>query len=381
MGSGERNIVEEPLIQLDAKDLDIVELALGGLVDLEPVRQHLTTITASVASPGLQDADELRHRLRVADPDGTPLARAVRDQENGLVQLQALRAAEHGPCRDSRITTPLPGQRVILLDGAAATTQLLQLREEHQDLGDLTLLLVASSSQAAGPDYPGLMEQLHAGTRLVGAKQARHLIVPDDLAVDDVIDRLSVRVVDDLRQHRTRSTAPPGTVVMFSGLSGSGKSTLARAVQERIRAHTRRRAVLLDGDDIRRFVSKGLGFSREDRETNVQRIGWIAARISEAGGIALCAPIAPFAEARAVVRELAEEVGSFTLIHVSTPLEVCEQRDRKGLYAKARAGQIPDFTGIDSPYEVPSDAELTLDLAQLSIQDATARVIQHLRLP
>ena len=110
----------------------------------------------------------------------------------------------------------------------------------------------------------------------------------------------------------------------------------------------------LDGDVVRHHLSKGLGFSREDRETNILRIGFVAAEISRHGGLAICSPIAPFESTRAEVRRMVERAGGgFVLIHVATPLEECERRDRKGLYAKARAGEIPDFTGISSPYEAP----------------------------
>ncbi|PCC27483.1 adenylyl-sulfate kinase [Glutamicibacter sp. BW80] len=222
------------------------------------------------------------------------------------------------------------------------------------------------------------MDQLCSAAQLIGVRAGRHLIVPPGFSPPELIARLSAVVLDDFRQGATHPAARPGAVVLLTGLSGSGKSTLARAIQQQVHAHSRQRAVLLDGDEVRRYVSKGLGFSRAERETNVERIGWIAARISEAGGLAICAPIAPFAQARSTVRRLAEAVGSFTLIHVATPLEVCEQRDRKGLYAKARAGLIPDFTGIDSPYEVPVEVDLRLDLSQLSIEAATAQAMEVL---
>jgi sulfate adenylyltransferase len=169
-----------------------------------------------------------------------------------------------------------------------------------------------------------------------------------------------------------------GVTVFFTGLSGSGKSTVAKALADRITERTPRTVSLLDGDEVRRLLSAGLGFSRADRDLNIRRIGYVATEVSRHGGLAICAPIAPFAQARAEVRADVEAVGDLVLIHVSTPLAECERRDRKGLYAKARAGLIPDFTGISSPYEEPVDADLRLDTTDLTIQQAVDQVWQLL---
>ncbi|GAB3508746.1 adenylyl-sulfate kinase [Phytohabitans suffuscus] len=174
------------------------------------------------------------------------------------------------------------------------------------------------------------------------------------------------------RRHR-------GLVVFFTGLSGSGKSTIARGVSDALRESGDRTVTLLDGDVVRRELTKGLGFTREDRDTNVRRIGWVAAEVARHRGMALCCPIAPYARARATARALAHEAGAgFILVYVSTPLAVCEQRDRKGLYAKARAGQLRGMTGIDDPYEVPTDADLVLDTSEMPIEEAVQLVLQHL---
>ncbi|GAA4436476.1 adenylyl-sulfate kinase [Phytohabitans houttuyneae] len=174
------------------------------------------------------------------------------------------------------------------------------------------------------------------------------------------------------RRHR-------GLVVFFTGLSGSGKSTIARGVSDSLRESGDRTVTLLDGDVVRRELTKGLGFTREDRDTNVRRIGWVAAEVARHRGMALCCPIAPYANARATARALAHEAGAgFILVYVSTPLATCEQRDRKGLYAKARAGQLRGMTGIDDPYEVPTDADLVLDTSEMSIDEAVEVVLQHL---
>jgi sulfate adenylyltransferase len=170
-----------------------------------------------------------------------------------------------------------------------------------------------------------------------------------------------------------------GLVVFFTGLSGSGKSTMARGVAESLLESGERTVTLLDGDVVRRHLTAGLGFSAEDRDTNVRRIGWVAAEVGRHGGLAVCSPIAPYASAREVARRYATEAGAgFLLIHVSTPLAECERRDRKGLYAKARAGKIKGMTGIDDPYETPTDADLVIDTTGVAPGEAAATVLQHL---
>jgi sulfate adenylyltransferase len=178
-----------------------------------------------------------------------------------------------------------------------------------------------------------------------------------------------------------RSWRPPrsqrGLTVFFTGLSGSGKSTLARGVADAV-LERGRRVTLIDGDVARRLLSSGLGFTRADRDLNVMRIGWVAAEVSRHGGVAICAPIAPFAAARAEVRQMIGAHAGFVLVHVSTPLAVCEARDHKGLYAKARAGVIAEFTGVSSPYEAPGDADVRIDTSTLSVDDAVAVVVARL---
>ena len=176
-----------------------------------------------------------------------------------------------------------------------------------------------------------------------------------------------------------RSARPPraqrGFVLFLTGLSGSGKSTIARDLRDALAERGDRRVSLLDGDLVRRMLSAGLTFSREDRDLNILRIGYVAAEIARHGGIAICAPIAPYAATRARVREMVSETGDFLLIHVATPVEVCEARDRKGLYAKARAGLIDHFTGVSDPYEEPADADLVIDTSALSRPEATTVVL------
>jgi sulfate adenylyltransferase len=174
------------------------------------------------------------------------------------------------------------------------------------------------------------------------------------------------------RRHR-------GFVLLFTGLSGSGKSTIARGVTDALRETGERTVTLLDGDVVRRELTAGLGFSRADRDTNVRRIGWVAAEIAKHHGVAVCCPIAPYERARATARAMATTAGAgFVLVHVATPLEVCELRDRKGLYAKARAGLLTGLTGVDDPYEEPTNAELVVDTTELSVDEAVSAVLTHL---
>ncbi|MXY24999.1 MAG: bifunctional sulfate adenylyltransferase/adenylylsulfate kinase [Acidobacteria bacterium] len=185
----------------------------------------------------------------------------------------------------------------------------------------------------------------------------------------------------DVAEELRRSHPPRGRqgfTVFFTGLSGSGKSTIANALLVKFLEFGGRPVTLLDGDLVRKNLSSELGFSKEHRDINIRRIGYVASEITKNGGIAVCAPIAPYDAVRKDVRRMIEPLGGFALVHVDTPLEVCEQRDRKGLYAKARAGIIKEFTGISDPYEAPADAEVTIDTTRLTPDEAAQRIILHL---
>jgi len=169
-----------------------------------------------------------------------------------------------------------------------------------------------------------------------------------------------------------------GFTLFFSGLSGSGKSTIANGVRIKLLEHGKRRVTLLDGDIVRTHLSSELGFSKEHREINVKRIGYVASEITKNGGIALCAPIAPFSESRKTNRKLINQYGNYIQIYVSTPLEECEKRDVKGLYAKARAGELKGFTGIDDPYEAPENCELVIDTTNITPEEAVQEVMLYL---
>jgi sulfate adenylyltransferase len=208
-------------------------------------------------------------------------------------------------------------------------------------------------------------------------------LTPDQLA--DMLDTgaeipswfASESVVAELR-HARPPRSRRGLVLFLTGLSGSGKSTIARDLRDLLAERGDRRVSLLDGDLVRSLLSAGLTFSRADRDLNIARIGYVAAQIAKHGGIAICAPIAPYAAAREQVRTMVSEVGDFLLIYVATPVEVCERRDSKGLYAKARAGLIAQFTGVSDPYEEPKDAALVLDTSVISREQATEMIMAML---
>ena len=169
-----------------------------------------------------------------------------------------------------------------------------------------------------------------------------------------------------------------GFTVFFTGLSGSGKSTVANVLRVKFLEMGGRPVTLLDGDIVRKNLSSELGFSREHRDINIRRIGFVASEITKNGGIALCAPIAPFDAIRKEVRSAVHLHGGFVLVHLATPIETCEFRDRKGLYAKARAGLVQQFTGVNDPYEAPTDAEVVIDTTDLSPEECAQEIFLHL---
>jgi len=179
-----------------------------------------------------------------------------------------------------------------------------------------------------------------------------------------------------------RQSYPPrskqGLTLFFTGFSGSGKSTLARIIYAKFIEEGKRPVTLLDGDVVRLNLSSELGFSKKDRNINVRRIGYVASEITKNRGVAICAPIAPYSEIRREVRRKIEEYGSFIEIHVSTSIEECESRDRKGLYAKARKGIIPEFTGISDPYDVPENPEIRVDTKDMSPMQAAQDIYLYL---
>jgi sulfate adenylyltransferase len=170
------------------------------------------------------------------------------------------------------------------------------------------------------------------------------------------------------------SAAPrTGVTVFLTGLSGAGKSTIADALVAGLEADGRP-VTVLDGDVVRTHLSSELTFSREHRDLNIRRIGWVAGEVVKHGGTVVVAAIAPYEKAREGARTLVEQHGRFVLVHLATPIEVCEQRDVKGLYAKARAGEIPEFTGVSDPYEPPVRAEVVIDTSVTPLPESVARI-------
>jgi sulfate adenylyltransferase len=266
------------------------------------------------------------------------------------------------------------------------------------------------AARDGSPTYPpyAAQEMLRVHEREIGIRMTpfRALVYREDtkryVPIDEVPDGAPVLNVSGTEMRRRLATGEPlpgwftfpevaeelakthrppaeqGLAVFFTGLSGAGKSTLARALSTRLREIGGRNVTLLDGDHVRKLLSSELGFSREHRDLNILRIGYVAAEVARHGGLAICAPIAPYEGTREEARRMIEEHGGFLLVHVATPLEVCEARDRKGLYAKARAGIIKEFTGISDTYEAPSDADLTIDTTDLCPAEAVERIVSEL---
>jgi len=186
----------------------------------------------------------------------------------------------------------------------------------------------------------------------------------------------------DVIEELQKAYPPPrkqGFTVFLTGLSGAGKSTIAKILYARFLEIGDRPVTLLDGDIVRQNLSSELSFSREHRDINVRRIGFVASEITKNRGIAICAPIAPYAATRTEIRTIIEDYGGFTEVYVSTPLEVCEKRDRKGMYAKARAGLIQGFTGVDDPYEKPESPEVLIDTSNITPDEAAREIVLHLQ--
>ncbi len=251
-----------------------------------------------------------------------------------------------------------------------------ELLKAHEDELDISMvpfrLMVYAENRAQYIPIDEKTDDDHvlniSGTEL-RRRLAEGLDIPEWFSFPDVVEEL-------------RRTHPPrhrqGFTVFFTGLSGSGKSTVANALMSKLMEIGGRPVSLLDGDIVRKNLSSELGFSKEHRDLNITRIGYVASEITKNGGIAICAPIAPYTSTRRTVRDMISPVGGFIEVHVSTPLEVCEARDRKGLYAKARAGIIKEFTGISDPYEVPENPEIEIDTTEITPDLAAHRIIVKL---
>ncbi|MEV4289205.1 adenylyl-sulfate kinase [Nonomuraea bangladeshensis] len=359
----------------------------GTLADGTPWPAPVTLHLSAEVSPG----DE----VTLLDPEGLPLATlTVTEQEaDGLVAgpVKGLGAPEHGPFARLRRTPAqvreeLGGRPALAVTMRGPLDDLSEIVATAKELDALIMLLPLAYGEGGPAVVRAALrakEQLPPGTLVVSVPLAPRAEPEIDLELRERVAAAYGAVEHFPGPDPVTIPGPPhrrGLVVFFTGLSGSGKSTIARGLRDELLELGGRALTYLDGDVVRHLLSKGLTFSKADRDLNIRRIGFVAAEVARHGGLAICAPIAPYAATRAEVRAMVEAVGAdFLLVHVATPLEECERRDRKGLYAKARAGLIPEFTGISDPYEEPDDAELVIDTTHLSIEAAVSRVLETLR--
>ena len=356
------------------------------------------------------------------DQEGTPVA-----HWNGteLTELRPL-AVGSGPVWSPRlrmsaaeVSRPEMTTVMVPFDAPIATAQLfhgadeaLKMQIDPDGAGTLArrvrLLIAVLASRDAAPrgviSGRTLLDLAEEAKGIVGtgypALQCEVLVLPwprtHPPSLQAVATALSATLasVGALADHESAVEFPPraaaalraarnpeehsGAVILFTGLSGSGKSTISRALAAALQ-DLHLQTELLDGDALRRRVSQHLGFDRASRIQNVINIARVASEAAVGGAIAIAAPIAPFHEARAAAREITASTVPFMVIYISTPLEVCEARDRKGLYARARAGEIADFTGISSPYEPPDDADLTIDASVTSLEESVDQILALLR--
>ncbi|MFL0459397.1 adenylyl-sulfate kinase [Kytococcus sedentarius] len=369
----------ETSITGDARLLDHLD-ALRMLSSMDSQRETLPLPPV----PDVAEATDQGHALRILDTEGVPVARLDRlalSSDGGMrergttvtADVTWLSAPSSLPFHGLREWPTAPARHAVVLDGhlpEPPPAELTGLRGE-----DLVLVTAPLRTDDGGVDPRGA-DTLR---RLRTATAAQILHAPaagrDETLLTKVLDHLpGPTSTVTLRGAALEPVAGAG-VILFTGLSGSGKSTLARDLRDTLVERSAAPVTLLDGDVVRHHLSKGLGFSAEDRQTNVRRIGWVATQIASHGGLTICSPIAPFeADRQAIAAMCAENGVQFVLVHVATPLEECERRDRKGLYARARAGQIPDFTGISSPYEAPPHPDLRVDTTGRTIEEVSAQV-------
>ena len=266
---------------------------------------------------------------------------------------------------------PVPGNASFYAPEAAQ-----ELFAQHQEELDITMVpaqdmaYVEDRAQYLPQDeIPSGMTARHLSDAEIRRRLDAGLEIPEWYSFPEVVAELE-------KAHPPRHRQ--GFAVFFTGLSGAGKSTVANALMVMLLESGARKITLLDGDIVRKNLSSELGFSKEHRNLNILRIGFVATEIAKNGGIAICAPIAPYRATRRQVRDAVETAGGFVEVYVSTPIEVCEARDRKGNYAKARAGLIKGFTGVDDPYEVPERAEVVIDTQDLAPELAAHRILVKL---
>lgn len=416
MGSGPADLGATRVATLDADGLDLLELVLSGAAPLSSLLRTLNADESTSTLIQLNDGENtpLAHISGDTISPLQPLARGVGPQWNAELRRSvhdvqrevadlgggAIALAVHTPPSTSEIeravaavratganvlfiaalvsrTVPPNDSAVRRVGGAGVVRSIvaaaIELSSRLSDVRVIPLIIPwplkpGGLSVDEGEAASQILKQYGAGTTIFGADQ--NALSETELA--ELLPAASRAEVERVRSNRSVRPA----VVLFTGLSGSGKSTIARAVAERLQDDGVASVVLLDGDEMRRRISQDLGFDRASRNKNVERIAEAAALIASQGGIAIAAPIAPFTEGRARAREIAAAAAPYLLVYISTPLEVCESRDRKGLYAKARAGEVKEFTGISSPYEAPTDADLVIDASVVSVEHAVDQVLE-----
>lgn len=366
--------------------LDDLELLRGGVPLLED-EDNPVLVAHGVSVDGAV----------ILEPEGVPIAQIQCVPQGSSLGLRVVRVEHWLSTRPERPfeslhlsveKAPITDCTMIIKEGAGA----VRIESELRARGHSSALLL----------FPAALEREGQTDRLA-VDRVRAIHRELRLLPSELLDRICLVILPVAHDHPYRQsrlvacaaayarggevvelhTARPavgpdggGCVVFFTGLSGSGKSTLARALRNRLLERTESEVTLLDGDVVRRHLSAGLGFGAADRDTNIRRIGWVAARIAAHGGLAIASPIAPYAATRDAVRAMTLAAGArFILIHVATPLAECERRDRKGLYARARRGDIADFTGISAPYEEPADPDLRLDTTDVDVATVTKHIL------
>ncbi len=387
-----------PQICASPRALDALELLRHGVWGEAPVGPGGP---AHVAVPA-EDAEAARAagRVEVVDPEGVPIAAVpVTDDADGddgapivagepqWLGTRSSRPFERLHVDPSSARSLARGALPVLLERTATATDAETVRAARAGRRVVLLALAGEGT----PDAVTVLRSAVVLARELGDAEVVAVPLGADApagtkaeVVAAYVDEEPVALPDPEHGATPLARGPraggaPGLVVFFTGLSGSGKSTIARALRDEVLEEGERTVTLLDGDLVRRHLSAGLTFSPADRERNIRRIGWVAAEIAHHGGTAICSPIAPYARTRAEVREtVRERGGTFVLVHVATPLQECERRDRKGLYARARRGEIPDFTGISSPYEEPADADLRVDTTGRGVPEVLEEVLDLL---
>jgi sulfate adenylyltransferase len=393
-----------PHVVLEPADLDVLELVVGGALP------NGVSLSAPAGIPVSHGA------VVLTDAEGTPLANF--DPPSGAVTALRPRALRVGPAWDPAARRSAHEVRSQLAEDTDAGDVLAVAFSQVPTEAELTrardaiatqhprhvlwVALVSSARARRGsPKHPDaiareVLEQLPDGAVpliVPGGWGAAEILKPRRPSDADasplpstaeiltaygatrVIDVVAEREVDAFHAASSHPDRPAGAVILFTGLSGSGKSTVAHELADRLQRAIHQPVIVLDGDEVRRMLSSELGFDQRGRELNLQRVGYVAALLAEVGAVAIAAPIAPFEASRQEIRHRVEQHAAFILVHVATPLAVCEERDRKGLYARARAGELADFTGISSPYEEPTDADVTVDTGEQSVEDAAAAVL------